>query len=97
MVDKFLIELESQLEAKKVSMTVTDTARRWLAEKGYDPKMGARPMARVIQDEIKQVLANELLFGDLTNGGRVKIGIKDGSLHCQVITTEKEKEEASVD
>ena len=96
-VDKFLIELEAQLEAKKVSMTVTDTARHWLAEKGYDPKMGARPMARVIQDEIKQVLANELLFGDLTNGGRVKIDIKDGSLHCQVMTSKKEPEEASVD
>jgi ATP-dependent Clp protease ATP-binding subunit ClpA len=51
----------------------------------------------VIQDEIKQVLANELLFGELTNGGRVKIDIKDGSLHCRVITTEKEQEEASVD
>jgi ATP-dependent Clp protease ATP-binding subunit ClpA len=96
-VDKFLIELEAQLEAKKVSMTVTDTARHWLAEKGYDPKMGARPMARVIQDEIKQVLANELLFGDLTNGGRVKIDVKDGSLHCQVMTSKKEQEEASVD
>jgi ATP-dependent Clp protease ATP-binding subunit ClpA len=96
-VDKFLIELEAQLEAKKVSMTVTDTARRWLAEKGYDPKMGARPMARVIQDEIKQVLANELLFGDLTNGGRVKIDIKDGSLHCQVMTSKKKQEEVEVD
>jgi ATP-dependent Clp protease ATP-binding subunit ClpA len=96
-VDKFLIELESQLEAKKVSMTVTDPARRWLAEKGYDPKMGARPMARVIQDEIKQVLANELLFGELTNGGRVKIDVKDGKLHCQILKTKKEKEEASVD
>ena len=96
-MDKFLIELEAQLEAKKVSMAITDKARRWLAEKGYDPKMGARPMARVIQDEIKQVLANELLFGELTNGGRVKIDIKDGSLHCQVLTTEKEQEETSVD
>ena len=95
-VDKFLIELESQLEAKKVSMTVTDSARRWLAEKGYDPKMGARPMARVIQDEIKQVLANELLFGDLTGGGRVKIDIRDDSLHCQVLKSSKEKEEASL-
>jgi ATP-dependent Clp protease ATP-binding subunit ClpA len=96
-VDKFLIELESQLEVKKVSMTVTDAARRWLAEKGYDPKMGARPMARVIQDEIKQVLANELLFGELTSGGRVKIDIKDGKLHCQVLSSKKEKAEASVD
>ena len=95
-VDKFLIELESQLEAKKVSMTVSDAARRWLAEKGYDPKMGARPMARVIQDEIKQVLADELLFGELTSGGRVKIDIKDGSLHCQVIKTQKPKQKAPV-
>ncbi|MDH3632439.1 MAG: ATP-dependent Clp protease ATP-binding subunit ClpA, partial [Gammaproteobacteria bacterium] len=95
-VDKFLIELESQLEAKKVSMTVSDAARRWLADKGYDPKMGARPMARVIQDEIKQVLADELLFGELTSGGRVKIDIKDGSLHCQVIKTQKPKQKAPV-
>jgi ATP-dependent Clp protease ATP-binding subunit ClpA len=92
-VDKFLIELEAQLEAKKVGMTVTDQARRWLAEKGYDPKMGARPMARVIQDEIKQVLANELLFGELTNGGRVKIDVRDNRLHCQVIDKKKSKEE----
>jgi len=96
-VDKFLIELESQLEAKKVSMTVSDAARRWLAEKGYDPKMGARPMARVIQDEIKQVIADELLFGELTNGGRVKIDIKDNSLHCQIVKPQKRKEEASID
>ena len=96
-VDKFLIELESQLEVKKVSMTISDAARRWLAEKGYDPKMGARPMARVIQDEIKQVLADELLFGKLTGGGRVKIDVKDGSLHCQVLKTSKRKEGASVD
>ena len=96
-VDKFLIELESQLEAKKVSMTVSDTARRWLAEKGYDPKMGARPMARVIQDEIKQVIADELLFGELTNGGRVKIDIKDGGLHCQIVKPQKQKAEAPVD
>ncbi len=83
-VDKFLIELESQLETKKVSMTVTDRARRLLAEKGYDPKMGARPMARVIQDEIKQVLADELLFGDLTDGGHVKIDVSKKKLVCRV-------------
>jgi ATP-dependent Clp protease ATP-binding subunit ClpA len=78
-------------------MTVSDAARRWLAEKGYDPKMGARPMARVIQDEIKQVLADELLFGKLTSGGRVKIDVKNDKLHCQVIKTRKRKESASVD
>jgi ATP-dependent Clp protease ATP-binding subunit ClpA len=78
-------------------MTVSDSARRWLAEKGYDPKMGARPMARVIQDEIKQVIADELLFGELTNGGRVKIDVKDNSLHCQIVKPQKHKEEASID
>jgi len=87
-VDKFLIELESQLEAKKVSMTVTDKARHLLAEKGYDPKMGARPMARVIQDEIKQVLADHLLFGDLTDGGHVKIDVEDDKLVCHVKSTD---------
>ncbi|MFA9420450.1 MAG: ATP-dependent Clp protease ATP-binding subunit ClpA [Gammaproteobacteria bacterium] len=89
-VDKFLIELESQLEAKKVSMTVTDKARHWLSEKGYDPIMGARPMARVIQDEIKQVLADELLFGDLTDGGHVKIDVEDNKLVCHVDATKRE-------
>jgi ATP-dependent Clp protease ATP-binding subunit ClpA len=89
-VDKFLIELESQLEAKKVSMSVTDKARHWLAEKGYDPVMGARPMARVIQDEIKQVLADELLFGDLTDGGHVKIDVEDKKLVCHAESTRKE-------
>ena len=78
-------------------MTVSDAARRWLADKGYDPRMGARPMARVIQDEIKQVLADELLFGKLTSGGRVKIDVKNDSLHCQVLKTSKRKEGASVD
>ncbi len=93
-VDKFLIELESQLEAKKVSMSVTDTARQWLADKGYDLKMGARPMARVIQDEIKQVLADELLFGDLTDGGHVKIDVEDNKLVCHVKSTKAEAVDA---
>ncbi len=89
-VDKFLIELESQLEEKKVSMTVSDEARHWLSEKGYDPIMGARPMARVIQDEIKQVLADELLFGDLTDGGHVKIDVEDSKLVCHVDAKKRE-------
>ncbi len=91
-VDKFLIELESQLEAKKVSMTVTDRARRLLAEKGYDIRMGARPMARVIQDEIKQVLADELLFGGLTQGGHVKIDVSRKKLVCRVKSKKPAKE-----
>ena len=89
-VDKFLIELEAQLEVKKVSMNVTDIARKWLAAKGYDLQMGARPMERVIQDQIKQVLANELLFGDLTEGGSVKIDVSDNQLICNVTSSNSE-------
>lgn len=90
-VDKFLIELEAQLEAKKVSLLVTDAARRYLAEKGYDPKMGARPMSRVIQDEIKQILADELLFGSLANGGKVKVDMLDGELHCKTVSSDHQE------
>ncbi len=96
-VDKFLIELESQLEAKKVQLSITDDARKWLAKKGFDPKMGARPMARVIQDEIKQILADELLFGKLKSGGNVKLDVKDEKLVCeanQLALPDKEKEDA---
>ncbi|MCG6897118.1 MAG: ATP-dependent Clp protease ATP-binding subunit ClpA [Thiocapsa sp.] len=79
-VDKFIFELEQQLEDKKVRLTVDPEARAWLAEKGYDPKMGARPMARVIQNHIKKPLANELLFGDLVSGGSVRIYVSADSL-----------------
>ena len=79
-VDKFLIKLEAKLEAKKVTLIVDDKARRWLAEKGHDPLMGARPMERVIQEHIKKPLANEILFGELTNGGTVRITENDGEL-----------------
>jgi ATP-dependent Clp protease ATP-binding subunit ClpA len=78
-VDKLLMEIEAQLEKKGVSILLDDEARRWLAEKGYDPKMGARPMARLMQEQIKRPLAEELLFGKLVAGGTVKIGVsKDG-------------------
>ena len=93
-VDKFLIELEAQLEAKKVSLTISDAARRYLADKGYDPKMGARPMARVIQDEIKQVLADKLLFGELASGGEVRIDVQDDALVCHSKPAKKLKENA---
>jgi ATP-dependent Clp protease ATP-binding subunit ClpA len=79
-VDKFVIQLEAQLEDKRVSLHVDEQARAWLAEKGYDEKMGARPMARTIQDYIKKPLANELLFGELAKGGHVKVTVKDGEL-----------------
>jgi len=79
-VDKFLIELEAQLHDKNVVMTATPDAREWLAQHGFDPLMGARPMARVIQDRIKRPLADELLFGKLAGGGRVSIEVRDGEL-----------------
>ncbi|WP_394005126.1 ATP-dependent Clp protease ATP-binding subunit ClpA [Luteimonas sp. WGS1318] len=79
-VDKFMIELESQLHDKNVAVTASPEARDWLAQHGFDPQMGARPMARVIQDRIKRRLADELLFGKLAHGGRVIIDVKDGEL-----------------
>ena len=79
-VDKFLIELEMQLNEKHVAMTASPNAREWLAQHGFDPLMGARPMARVIQDRIKRPLADELLFGKLVDGGRVSIDVVDGQL-----------------
>lgn len=79
-VDKFLIELESQLEEKKVRLVVDDTARAWLAERGYDPLMGARPMARVIQEHVKKPLAEEILFGRLRDGGEVHLDVEGDEL-----------------
>jgi ATP-dependent Clp protease ATP-binding subunit ClpA len=79
-VDKFLIELEMQLHEKNVSLAATPAARDWLAQHGFDPLMGARPMARVIQDRIKRPLADELLFGKLVGGGRVSVDVRDGEL-----------------
>jgi ATP-dependent Clp protease ATP-binding subunit ClpA len=79
-VDKIILEVEAQLETKGVSITLDDAARQWIAAKGYDPRMGARPMARVIQEHIKRPLAEELLFGKLANGGQVKVSVSaDGS------------------
>ena len=76
-VDKLLFELEQQLEEKHVTMTVDGKVREWLADRGYDPQMGARPMARVIQEQIKKPLAEELLFGRLAQGGKVRVGVSD--------------------
>ena len=88
-VDKFLIELEAQLHEKNVSMSATPAAREWLAQHGFDPLMGARPMARVIQEKIKRPLADELLFGKLVQGGRVGIDVREGEL---VVDAEAEPE-----
>jgi ATP-dependent Clp protease ATP-binding subunit ClpA len=79
-VDKFIIELEAQLQEKHVALSVGPDARRWLAEHGFDPQMGARPMARVIQDRIKRALADELLFGALLGGGRVNVRVEEDEL-----------------
>jgi ATP-dependent Clp protease ATP-binding subunit ClpA len=84
-VDKLLLEVEAQLESKGVAITVDDEARAWIAEKGYDPKMGARPMARVIQEHVKRPLAEELLFGKLAEGGTVRVTLdaEKGELKLQ--------------
>jgi ATP-dependent Clp protease ATP-binding subunit ClpA len=87
-VDKFLVAFEAQLNEKKVTLSVDKEARRWLAEKGYDPKMGARPMARVIQEHLKKPLANELLFGELTRGGHVNITVSEDNEIAIEIATE---------
>ncbi|PHM40162.1 endopeptidase Clp ATP-binding chain C [Xenorhabdus mauleonii] len=74
-VDKFIVELQAQLDEKGVSLEISADARQWLCDKGYDKAMGARPMARVIQDNLKKPLANELLFGSLVHGGSVRINL----------------------
>ncbi|TDK23391.1 ATP-dependent Clp protease ATP-binding subunit ClpA [Luteimonas aestuarii] len=84
-VDKFLIELEAQLHDKHVTLSATPAARDWLAQHGFDPLMGARPMARVIQDKIKRPLADELLFGKLVDGGRVNVDVRDDQLLVEAI------------
>ena len=77
-VDKFLIQLEGQLQEKKVDAVFSDRLRTWLADKGFDPQMGARPMARLIQDTIRAALADELLFGRLATGGKVTVDLGPG-------------------
>jgi len=79
-VDKFLMQLEEQLHEKKVDAVFTDALKDHLAEHGFDPQMGARPMARLIQDTIRSALADELLFGKLANGGKVIVDVKDGKV-----------------
>ena len=83
-VDKFVIRLEAQLEPKKVVLIVDEAARHWLAQKGYDRLMGARPMERVIQEHIKKPLADAILFGELSQGGRVEISADDDGLTIEM-------------
>lgn len=88
-VSKFLMELEVQLETKHVILEVDAEARAWLAKNGYDPKMGARPMARLIQEQLKRPLAEELLFGKLSKGGHVTVSVADGKLKFLIEEYEK--------
>ena len=92
-VDKLVLELESQLESNKVTLELDDAARKHIAEQGYDPKMGARPMARVIQEKIKRPLAEQLLFGDLVEGGHVTIVVNDdGELELVAVPDNRQLE-----
>ncbi len=84
-VDKLLVGLEVKLQPQKVVVSVSDPARNWLAKKGYDPMFGARPMARTIQQEIETVLADEVLFGKLQQGGQVNISLKNNKLHFKYV------------
>jgi ATP-dependent Clp protease ATP-binding subunit ClpA len=94
-VDKFLMQLEDQLHEKKVDITFTQTLKDYLAKKGFDPAMGARPMARLIQDTIRSALADELLFGKLAGGGKVTVDL-DAAEKVKLIFAEEKKPEASV-
>jgi len=84
-VEKFVMQLEAQLADRNVTIELSSAAKEWLAERGYDPLYGARPLARVIQEYVKKPLAEELLFGKLAKGGSVKVGLRDGALtfDCQ--------------
>jgi len=89
-VDKILEELQVQLDDKQVYLDVDDRARAWLAKQGYDEKMGARPMGRLIQDKIKAPMADKILCGELADGGTVKITIEDDSLKFDYSVKNKE-------
>jgi ATP-dependent Clp protease ATP-binding subunit ClpA len=84
-VDKFVKELGEQLADREVTATLTEAARTYLAEKGYDKRFGARPLARLIQDEIKKPLGDELLFGELENGGHVTVDYREGAIKFDLL------------
>ena len=96
-VDKFLVELQAQLDEKQVQIEVDQDARLWLAEKGYDDKMGARPMARLISERIKKPLAEQLLFGELAEGGGiVQVSINEDEIQLSYKSHQNNKELAEV-
>jgi len=95
-VDKLVVELETQLESNNVTLELDDKARKLIAEQGYDPKMGARPMARVIQEKVKRPLAEQLLFGDLVDGGHVTVVVgENGELELRSMPEQKQLEHSS--
>jgi ATP-dependent Clp protease ATP-binding subunit ClpA len=90
-VEKFLVEIEEQLAEKKIRFELSPGAKKWLAESGYDSRFGARPLARFIQSEIKDVLADEILFGRLLKGGRVRIyTLEESPAHDQDVLRTKD-------
>jgi ATP-dependent Clp protease ATP-binding subunit ClpA len=84
-VDKFILQLELQLADRNVHIDLDEEARKWLTVRGYDKLYGARPMGRLVQEKIKQPLAEELLFGKLVHGGEVKVTIRDNALAFEII------------
>jgi len=90
-VDKLVVELEAQLESNNVTLELDDAARKKIADEGYDPKMGARPMSRVIQEQIKRPLAEQLLFGELKDGGHVVVIVNDDG-ELELIATPETKQ-----
>jgi ATP-dependent Clp protease ATP-binding subunit ClpA len=90
-VEKFVLQLEAQLSERQINIEISQDAADWLAKKGYDQQMGARPLARVIQDEVKKPLAEEVLFGKLSKGGTVRILLKDGALSFEYLSRAEER------
>jgi len=88
-VGKFLVELKGMVNSKGINVTITDEALDYLVDKGFDAKMGARPLQRVIDKDIKRPLSREMLFGTLKNGGTVSISVKDGAI--ELVTKVKEE------
>ena len=90
-VEKFVLQLEAQLMDRHVAIEMTTEAASWLADKGYDDKMGARPLSRVIQEHIKKPLAEELLFGKLSKGGLVFVSVKNNKIKLDLKGPEKRR------
>ena len=95
-VDKFLVELQVQLDKQKVQLEISDAAREWIVENGYDKNMGARPMERLIQDSIKKLLAEEILFGKLSkSGGIAYVSLEEDKIQVKFKENTKKKEKVS--